>query len=197
MGAQQIRGVFAATFDVEGVVHGACWVIFRRIERGEVEPVTFDLRSLCNLKTHAAENAFNAFQRARNRVQATHTTLTARESHVKRLCLQLCAKFSFSELLTTFCQGRLNRLFGLIDSGAAGFLFLHRELCQTLHPLGDQPGFSQKPRLGVFQVIGGGGLRKLCAGGSDKGVKIGRHGVIMQSKTEHGNTDVFGPILQE
>ena len=58
VGSQQVTA-----FDVEGVVHGTGWVVFGRIERGEVEPVGFDLRALGHFKTHGAKNLLHAFER--------------------------------------------------------------------------------------------------------------------------------------
>jgi hypothetical protein len=48
-------------FYIEGVVHGACGVIFGRVERCEVEPIGFNFGALCHFEAHGTKNLFNAF----------------------------------------------------------------------------------------------------------------------------------------
>ena len=56
VGAQQMTA-----FYIEGVVHGARWVIFRCVQGREVEPIGFNFRALRHFKTHRAKNLLNAF----------------------------------------------------------------------------------------------------------------------------------------
>ena len=55
VGAQQMTA-----FDIEGVVHRACWMIFGCIEGREVEPVGFNFGALRHFKTHGAKNLLDA-----------------------------------------------------------------------------------------------------------------------------------------
>ncbi|MNT49738.1 hypothetical protein D3C72_1866100 [compost metagenome] len=87
--AQQVGGVLGATFYVEGVVHGARGMVFRRVQRREVKPVGFNLGAFGHIKTHGAKNALNALHRDRHRVQTACTTATARQGHIQHFCLQM------------------------------------------------------------------------------------------------------------
>ena len=53
MGSQQPVGVL---MDIKSILHVPGRVILRQIQRGEIMPVVFDLRTFGNGKTQAAEN---------------------------------------------------------------------------------------------------------------------------------------------
>ena len=94
MGAQQIRRSFGAAFNIKRIVHGARWMVFRRVERREIKPIGFDLRALRHIKTHRAEGGFDSLQRERYRMQTALHTLAAGQADVQRLGFELLVKLS-------------------------------------------------------------------------------------------------------
>ena len=75
VGAQQVGRGFGATFNIKGVVHGARRMVFRRVERREVEPIGLNLGALGHVKAHGAKDRLDTLQRERHRVQSTRATL--------------------------------------------------------------------------------------------------------------------------
>src|SRR2546427_10073507 len=78
-------GLLRAAFHVEGVVHGTGGMVFRRVQRREVEPVGLDLGALGHIEAHGAEDALDALQRQRHGVQATLATEIGRASCRERV----------------------------------------------------------------------------------------------------------------
>ena len=170
--AQQVGGVFAAAFNIEGVVHGARRMVFGRVQRGEVEPVGFDLGAARHFKAHGTEDGLDALQRERDRMQTASTARAAGQGHVQRLGLQLRLQLGLGQGIAARRQRGLDRLLGQVDGGAAGFLFFDRQLGHALHQLGDLAGLAQETRLGVFQIIRGGGFGETLLRAGNNGVQV-------------------------
>jgi hypothetical protein len=86
-----------------------------------------------------------------------------RQGHVQRFGLQLALQLGFGQCVAALVQRGLDRLLGHVDGGAPGLLFFHAEGGHALHQLGHAAALAQVLGLGVFQVGGGGGLRKQLA----------------------------------
>ena len=152
VGAQQIGGVGAAAFDIKGVVHRTRGVVGGRIQGGEVEPIGFDLGAIGHVKTHGAEDRFDALEREAHRVQATGRAFTTGQGHVQGFGLELGLQLGVSQSGAAFLQSGFNGLLGHVDSRALGFFLVHGQRGQALHELGDAPRFAQVLGFGVFQI---------------------------------------------
>jgi hypothetical protein len=66
VGAQQdvVMHLAALTQQVEGVVHRTRRMILRRVQRGEVVPVGFDLRAVGDVKSDGAKQLLDAIEAA-------------------------------------------------------------------------------------------------------------------------------------
>ena len=115
LGAQQIGGCFRTAFYVKSIVHRTRRVVFRGVERGEIEPIGFNLGALGNIKTHRTKDGFDALQGERNRVQAALDALATGQTDVECFGFQLPFKFSIGESLTPQIQRDFNCLLGHID----------------------------------------------------------------------------------
>ena len=142
-------------------------MVFGRVERREVEPVAFNFRPLGNLKPHAAKNIFNALQGQRHGVQSPCPTDTPGQRHVQRLGLKLRLKLRIGQLLAALGQRGFNRLLGLIDGCTSGFFLFYRKLRHVFHQRSDAARLAQEASLGIFQIVGGVGLRKFFTRRSD------------------------------
>ncbi len=65
MGPQQPVGVL---MDIEGILHIAGRMVFRKVERGKIMPVVFDLGAFCNRKAQPAEDMDDLVTYERNRM---------------------------------------------------------------------------------------------------------------------------------
>ena len=135
--AQQVWRFGAATFHIEGVVHGTCRMVFRRVERGEIEPVSFNLWALGHFKTHRTKNGFDAFERDRHRVQTASHAGAAGQGDIQGFGFELGLEFGIGQGLTAGSERGLYRLLGHVDGGTGGFLFFHAQSSHALHHLGD------------------------------------------------------------
>ena len=172
VGAQQVGGVGSAALDIEGVVHGTRRMVFRRVQCGEVEPVGFDFRAFGHIKAHGAEDALDALQRQRYRVQTTLPALAAGQANVQRFGLELHLQFRIGQRLAARGKGCLNGLLGDVDGGAAGLLFVYRQLRHALHELRHAARLAQKLRFCIFQISGGGALGKQLRRAFDQGIQL-------------------------
>jgi len=147
-------------------------VVFRGIERGEVEPVRLNLWALGHFKAHRGKNPLNALQGQRHRVQAPLATLAARQSDIQALGLQLHLQLGLGQGIAALGQGRFNGLLGHVDGSAPGFLLFYGQLRHALHQLGHLAGFAQKLGFGVFQLNRGSRLREQLAGAGNQGIQF-------------------------
>ena len=65
VGAQHI-----AVCHVERILHGACGVVLRNVERLEIVEIVFNLGAVCHVKAHAVKQLHHALQGERYGVQA-------------------------------------------------------------------------------------------------------------------------------
>nr|AOO54644.1 phenylalanyl-tRNA synthetase subunit alpha [uncultured bacterium] len=86
---RSVRAQHVLLVDVERVVHGTRRMVFRDIQRGEIVEIVFDLGTFRYGVTDGMEKAFNALQRARDRMQSAHADAAPRQRHVERLRRQL------------------------------------------------------------------------------------------------------------
>ena len=139
-----------ATFHIKGVVHGTSWVILRRVQSREVEPIGFYFRPLGDRKTHGGKDRLNALQTQTHRMQTTLAAQATGQTDVKFFCLELLIQLFIRQSLSAGIQGLFNRLLGQIDDRALGLFGVQIELGQALHHLGNTTRFTQELCLGVF-----------------------------------------------
>ena len=153
-------------------------MVFRRVQRGEVEPVGFDFRATRHFKAHGAEQLLDALHGQRHRVQATGTALAAGQGDIQGLGLQLRLQLGLGQRLAACRQRGFDRLFGLVDGGTTGLFLVHAELGHALHQLGDLAGLAQEARLGVFQVVRGSGLIETLLRAGNDGFQVVHEGFL-------------------
>jgi len=147
-------------------------MVFRRVQCGEVEPVGLDLGALGHVETHGAEDALDALERERHRVQPALPALAPWQAHVQGLGLELDLQLRIGQCLAACGERGLDGLLGDVDGGAAGLLLVHRQLRHALHELGHATGLAQELRLGVFQISRGGALGKQLRRALDQGIQL-------------------------
>ena len=161
-----------ATFDVEGVVHGACRMVFGGIEGGEIEPIGFNFRTLGHFETHGREDIFNPLHAQADGVQSACSTQRAGQADIQGLGLELSVEFCVGQRLTALRQRCLDGLLGRVDDRALGFLGLDVELRESFHELGDASGLAQVLRFGILQISGRGATGKQILGLRHQGIKV-------------------------
>ena len=72
----------AAVAEVEGVVHGPCRMVRRKVQRLEVVPVVLDLGAIGQFIAEAAEDLGHALDGSADRMQAATRGVAARQGHV-------------------------------------------------------------------------------------------------------------------
>ncbi len=172
VGAQQVGGGGSAALHIKRIVHGTRRMVFRRVQRSEVEPVGLDLGALSHIETHGAENALDALQRERHRVQTALPALAAWQAHIQGLGLELGLQLGISQCLTTGGQCGFDRLLGQVDGSATGLLLFDGQLRHPLHELRHTARFAQKLRLGVFQLSRGSALCKQLLRAFDQRIQL-------------------------
>ena len=78
-------------------------------------------------------------------------TLSAWQTHVERLRLELGFELCIGQRLAPRIEGSFDGLLGHVDRGSTGLFLLDRERRHALHQLGDAPGLAEVAGLGVLQ----------------------------------------------
>ena len=116
--------------DIERVLHIACGVILRQIQRFEVEVVALDLGPLLDGKAHLQEDRLDAVQRDRERVQMSYGCRASRQGHVNLLGGNLVRKLPRRQFFGLRRKQRLNLGACLVDDLADARALL---LCECAH----------------------------------------------------------------
>jgi hypothetical protein len=106
---------------VEGVVHRTRRVILRRIQCCEILEVGFDFRAVGDFETDRAEQRFDAFQGARDRVQSAAVFAAAGQGDVERFFGQPGFKRQMPDGFAASVERRLDGFLGAVDCCAGGF----------------------------------------------------------------------------
>ena len=129
-------------------------MVFGVVQRGEAVPVGLDLGAFGHVESHRAEDGLDALHGARHRVQSAATALAPGQRDVKRLGLELGIEFGVGERLAAGGERSFDLLLGGIDQRTTRFFLVGWQRCQRLELLGQRARFTEKARLGVFQIGG-------------------------------------------
>ena len=144
----------AFILQVEGVVHGTRRMVVGRVQRGEVVEVVLDLGTVGHFEADRAEQAFDALERARHRVQAATGFAAAGQRDVERLFGE--AGFQRCELdrVAARVERGFDRFLGAVDGGAGGLLLFGRQLAEALQEFGDLARLAEVAGLDLLQRVG-------------------------------------------
>ena len=157
-------------------------MVFRGVECGEIEPVGFNFGSLGHFKTHGRENIFDALQAQADGMQTTRSAQRAGQGDIQGFGFELGVEFGIRQGLTPLRECRFDGLLGCVDDRALGFLGLDVELRESLHELGDAPGFAQELRFGILQLGGCRATGKQVLGLRHQGIKVVHKVSVLQMK---------------
>src|ERR1700674_3020936 len=104
-----------AAFNIERVVHRAGWVVFRRVECGEIVEVVLDFLSLGNGEADRVEQRLDAFDGAGNRVKTTDSNATSRKRDIERIRGKLAGELCFGERVAAAAERCFELGLGPID----------------------------------------------------------------------------------
>ncbi len=131
--AQQPMGV-----KIEGVVHRPRRMVRRNVERLEVVVVVLDFRAVGDVEAHAREQCFQAFERARDRMQSARTYTPPRQRDVNFFSCKLVRPRPHLELFAARRERRRQCLFGVIDQFSENRPLLGRQVAKMLELFGKQ-----------------------------------------------------------
>ena len=118
--------------DVEGVLRVACRMKFRRVERGEVVVVGFDLRAFGDGEAHAEENVLELGLNLGERMQPADFELCGRKRHVECFGLDLLLRFKLGDMVFCLFKGLLDGGTNAVAELADDRTFFGGKLCHAL-----------------------------------------------------------------
>jgi hypothetical protein len=112
-------------------------MVFRRVKRGEIEKILFNLRAIGHSKTNRSKNRLDTLNRKGDRMQPAARAVAPRQGHVNRFIGQPCVKFGLRELGLALVQRGFNRLLGKVQRFARLSFSLGIQLTQLLQKRGE------------------------------------------------------------
>ena len=147
-----VRAQHMLLVDVESVVHGTRRMVGRDVQRGEVVEIVFDLRAFRHGITDGMKQGFDAFQRARDRMQSAHAGTAPRQRHVQRLRRQLGIQCTLLDGIALRIQRGFDLLFDLVDARTGCRALFGGKFAQAFQQAGQAAFLAEITRLGIFQL---------------------------------------------
>ena len=82
-------------------------MILRHVERGEIVEIILDLRSVGDAETERMEQCFDAFERARDRMESADSEAATGQRYVERFSRELPGEFLIGEFFASANKRRL------------------------------------------------------------------------------------------
>ena len=111
----QRQAVAILQVDVERVLHRARRMVLRAVERGEVEPVVLDLRTVGDLEADRAPDLLDALPGADHRMDAAAAAAAAGQRDVERLLGEARGELGVRQLAAPRLERRLDLLLGGVE----------------------------------------------------------------------------------
>jgi len=129
-------------------------VILGRVQRGEILEVGFDLGAIGDFKADRAEQGFDAFQRACDRMQATTRFAASGQGDVKRFFRQTGLEGQAPDCFAAGVEGCFDGFLGTIDRGTGGLALFGRQPGHSLEQFVNLAALAEESRLDLFKRIG-------------------------------------------
>ena len=131
--------------EVERVVHRACRMVFRDIQRGEVVEIVFDLGSGPHAESRVTEDLLDPEPGAGDRMPSAESGTAAGQRDIDRIRREPGCQGIRFERLTTRIETLLDGLLGLVDGLTGLWPILRREGAEALE---------QRRKLSLLSEIG-------------------------------------------
>src|SRR5690348_4761570 len=141
---RRMRAQQATVTEVEGVVHGACRMVRREVQRLEVVPVVLDLRAIGTLVAEPREDRRDAFQRAGDRVDAAALAIAPGQADVELLGSEAAIELGLFQHLLARGQRVGESILHAVHFGAARLALIRRQCTKRLQCSGDDAILAQQ-----------------------------------------------------
>ena len=121
--------------EIEGVVHGACRMVFRNVERREVVEIVFDFRTRTDTETRLAKDLLDTHPGAGNGMPSARAETAARQGNIDGIGSQPLREFFGFQGLAPGIELPLHRLLCGVDRLSRGWPLLGRQLAEPLQEL--------------------------------------------------------------
>ena len=148
--------------NIERVLHLACRMIGRRIQRIKVMELVFDIRPFGNIKPHLPENGYDFFINFAHRMNTPLILRTNRQADVNRFAGKFLVQLLFFQNGFLSFQRGLHFRLQNIEGLPCFLLFFNRQTAERLHHLGNPSFFAQNGNSDLLQRFNVGGLFHGC-----------------------------------
>jgi hypothetical protein len=107
-----------------------------------------------DLETDRAEQRFDTFQRARDRMQTAARLPTTRQRHIERLFGEARFQRHLAQRLATRVERCFDGVLGAIDRRTGGLALVRRQLGQALEQLGNLAALAEVSGLDLLKRVG-------------------------------------------
>src|SRR5688572_14075654 len=160
-----MRAQQAPVAEIESVVHRPRGMVCGDVERFEVVPVVFDLRTVGDREAAAAKDLFDAATRARDRMQPAETLAPARQRDVDGIAGELRRKLLGFERGAARIQRCAQRFLRFIDLRARGLARFGIHRPERLELRGDLAFLAEQADPNLLQFLDVGRARDFRARG--------------------------------
>ena len=150
-------------------------MIGRIVQRSEVIPVGFDLRTVGDFESDGTKDRLDPLPAAHDRMNTATTATATGQSDIEGFFVQTRIESCLRDGLAAIVQTLLDTLLGAVDTRTCGALLIGAQFAQPFEQFGDRTGLAQKARFGLFElgrIIERGKLTECLA---DDLVKLGLH----------------------
>ena len=171
---RSLRAQNHAALDVEGVLHRARRMIFRRIERREIVEVVLDLGTIRDFEAKRAEQGFDTIERARDRMERADTKTASGKRDIQRIGGERARQLCVRQRRAPRVQRRLQLGLRFVDRRAGGGALGGGQLGESLQLFGERARLAEIACLRVFERRRIVALREFGQRRIDDTVELGR-----------------------